>query len=177
MKAKPNAFANIGKITILLSLIIQLTTSMFLVLESWEKRCITKHLKGNHQFTGSYFISGEEEDKNLVFITGPENSRVWESRNHKEGAFHIGVREDGEYSLCFLSEYDKELTVSFDFHDEKKAEELISVQSIENLNQVVHQVRRKMDIIHSNMRNSLIRRATHVESKYCLFNYACIYCV
>jgi hypothetical protein len=36
--------------------------------------------------------------------------------------------------------------------------------SIENLNTVIHGMRKKLDIIHSNIRHSAVRSGTHFES-------------
>ncbi len=39
----------------------------------------------------------------------------------------------------------------------------LKLDNIENLNTVIISIRRKLDIIHSNMRNSAVRRSTHLD--------------
>lgn len=39
----------------------------------------------------------------------------------------------------------------------------MNLDNIENLNTVIISIRRKLDIIHSNMRNSAVRRSTHLD--------------
>lgn len=140
--------------------------SLFVILNPRETNCIIKYIKENRQLSGSYYVSGQSEVENNCYILGRNNEKLWENKRQNQGTFNLGITNEGEYSLCFESTYDKLQTISFDIHDEKKKDDMISVQSIEQLNTMVHQVRRKMDIIHSNMRNSLIRRSTHLESEY-----------
>jgi len=44
------------------------------------------------------------------------------------------------------------------------------LDNIENLNSFIHTIRRKLDIIHSNMRNSAVRRGAHLDSKLNIFS-------
>ena len=78
--------------------------------------------------------------------------------------------------MCLESTADTQLTISFDFHDEKNTKQALSVRkyylnylliyidNIENLNSIIMNIRRRLDIIHSNMRNSAVRRTSHLES-------------
>jgi len=114
-------------------------------------------------FSGVYFVSGEREEGNKAIIKNANNQILWESTGQKTGTFNLSVIQSGAFSLCVESTVNMQLTVSFDFYDEKKDEQLISVQSIENLNSAIHGIRRKLDIIHGNIRSSAVRRSTHLE--------------
>lgn len=150
----------------ILSLIYQIE-SIYVVLSPKEKRCVYKKAKENVKYSGKYFVTGQEETANKVYISNSRKEKIWTSDNKKEGDFEIfNSTEEGYYALCFISDSAKSLTFSFDIYKGNKEEALVSVQSIQELNTNIHELRKRVDIIHSDMRNSLIRRTGHLESKF-----------
>lgn len=140
--------------------------SIYIVLSPKEKRCVYKKAKENVKYSGKYFVTGQEETANKVYISNSRKEKIWVSDNKKEGEFEIfNSTEEGYYALCFISDSSKSLTISFDIYKGNKEEALVSVQSIQELNSNIHELRKRVDIIHSDMRNSLIRRTGHLESK------------
>jgi len=110
--------------------VIQYSLQVFIVLDPYEKRCIYKDVLEKKQFSGVYYFSGQEEDKNIVTIIHPNNKIIWKKDGLKNGSFNLATDIDGQYALCFEITADIHLTVSFDFHDQGKEEQLISVRKI-----------------------------------------------
>jgi hypothetical protein len=149
----------------LFCILFENSLQIFFVLDPFEQRCISKEMQEKSNFSGVYFISGEREDGNKAMIKNSRGQIIWENHAQKSGSFNLYVQSTEAYSLCIESTVNQQLTISFEFYDEKKDEQLISVQSIDNLNSAIHGIRRKLDIIHGNIRNSAVRRSTHLESK------------
>jgi hypothetical protein len=108
---------------------LSVVKSVFIVLDPFEKRCVYKDILHKATFTGNYFISGEQEDKNEVTIISPKNVILFRKENQKSGSFSVNTEMDGNYALCFKINTSMHMTVSFDFHDETKDEQLISVSN------------------------------------------------
>ena len=148
-----------------LLLFIEKAISMFIVLEPSEIRCIIKKMKTSRVLKGRFYVTGESETSNIAYILDTKGQKWWEVKNQSQGDFNVAITVEGEYSLCFESKFNRYLTVSFNFYDGKEENNLISAQSIQDMNQNVHELRKKVDIIHNDMRNSVIRRTGHVDSK------------
>jgi hypothetical protein len=159
---------------ILLFTTLAFASSMSLFLDPYEKTCVYKDIQEKQTLSGVYYFSGQDEDQNEVTIVSPKNVLLFKKESLKNGSFNINTELNGQYAICFKLTSSTHMTVSFDFHDEAKNEQLISVskkcanflESIDNLNTVIHGMRKKLDIIHSNIRNSAVRRSTHLESKF-----------
>jgi hypothetical protein len=150
---------------ILIASMIQNSLQIFFVLDPYEQRCVSKNMFEKTSFSGVYFISGEKEEGNKVQIKNASGQVLWDAYGQKTGSFNLNIHTTQAYSLCVENLVNLQLTVSFDFYDEKKDDQLISVQNIDNLNSAIHGIRRKLDIIHGNIRSSAVRRSTHLESK------------
>jgi hypothetical protein len=109
--------------------LLNFITPIFLVLDPYEKRCIFKEVAYKQILSGVYYVSGEEEDKNEVQIYSPKNTILFQKQNMKNGSFSINTEDNGQYAMCFKSSTSLSLTVSFDFHDESKEDQLISVSN------------------------------------------------
>jgi hypothetical protein len=101
---------------------------IFFILESFETRCMSKEMPEKSIFSGVYFISGEREEGNKAYIMNERGSILWQAMEQKNANFHLDVAQAGTYSLCLTSTLNVQLTVSFEFYDEKKDEQLISVR-------------------------------------------------
>lgn len=150
---------------IILTAFIHSISSIFISLGPKEKRCVYKKTKKGLRYTGKYFATGVEETANKVYIANNKKEKIWISDNKKEGNFVFTPTADITYALCFASESSKQLTISFDIFKGNEDDTLVSVQSIKELNRNVHEIRKRLDIVHSDLRSSLIRRAGHLESK------------
>jgi hypothetical protein len=115
---------------LLLFSIVALSTSISLFLDPYEKICIYKDIQDKQTLSGVYYFSGQEEDKNEVTILNPKNTVLFKKDNLKNGSFNITTELNGQYAICFKLTTSLHLTVSFDFHDETKNEQLISVSNL-----------------------------------------------
>ena len=93
------------------------------------------------------------------------NKVIWESVNKKESEFEIKVSKGTVYALCFENKDSKYITVTFNLFEDIDHLNLVSTQTIRDLNSNVHEIRKKVDIVHSDLRNSVVRRKVHVDSK------------
>jgi hypothetical protein len=115
--------------------------------------------------SGKYFMAGENEANNRVFIKDSKRSIIWNNKGKKQADIKIVVENDQLYEICFENFDSKYLTVTFDFYDDDVLNNIVSAQSIIDMNKNVHEMRKKVDIIHHDMRNSAIRRKVHMDSK------------
>jgi hypothetical protein len=119
------------KITLplIFSILINFSEQIFLVLDPQQKRCIFKNIVDKKPLSGMYYFSGQEEDKNVVTITHPSKGIIFKKEKEKNGSFNYSTDVDGSYTICFESLSKSYTTVSFDFTDERKEEQLISVRN------------------------------------------------
>lgn len=117
-------------LAILLLNFIKYTNEIFFVLDAYEQRCISKQMTSGSTFAGVYFISGEKEEGNKVTIKNPFGQDIQTLDGHKNGSFNYLIEKEGTYSLCIETTSNLQLTASFEFYDEKKDEQLISVSNI-----------------------------------------------
>mmetsp|Transcript_15467 Transcript_15467/g.16050 ORF Transcript_15467/g.16050 Transcript_15467/m.16050 type:complete len:225 (+) Transcript_15467:20-694(+) len=151
---------------LLLSLILSIlspASTVFLSISPHNRECVNVEVLKEHGFSGKYYMSGEEEKNNKVTVEDSKKNLIWQSHSQKQSEFKIGVHEDQSYTICFFNTDKKFLTVTFDFFEESESNNIVSAQSISDMNQNIHEVRRKVDIIHSDLRNSAIRRTVHMD--------------
>ena len=146
--------------------------SLFIVLKPKSSECIKREVFTNANFAGKYYIAAENENLNRVWVLDKNDKTIWESVNKKESDFQIKVSEDTIYGLCFENNDTKFITVTFNLYEDVDHLNLVSTQTISSLNSNVHDIRKKVDIVHSDLRNSVVRRKVHVDSKiFLLFFY------
>ena len=122
--------------------LIKKSYQIFYILDPHETRCISKLILENSTFSGAYFVSGESEQNNNAVIKNPNKEIIWKDNGHSNGSFSLEVQKEGKifniftlkisfhkkklgvYSLCIESTSDEQLTISFDFHDEKHSKHL-----------------------------------------------------
>jgi hypothetical protein len=111
---------------------INKTHQIYFVLDPYETRCISKMIKEKSTFSGSYYASGEYELMNSATIKNSNNEIIWRDENHSSASFNLSVEKEGIYTLCLQCLSDRQLNISFDFHDEKNKKEPLSVRKHEN---------------------------------------------
>lgn len=148
-----------------LLLLIDKTQSIFISIPPNSKECVLRPVFVGKPFAGKYHLAGENEKKNSVRVYDENNNSLWLQQHAKSSDFKIKVNKDQHYTLCFENLDSKFLTVTFDFFEDEDLNNLVSAQNISELNSNVHDLRKRVDIIHSDMRNSAVRRNVHMESK------------
>jgi hypothetical protein len=109
---------------------VSLTKQFFLIIDSHTSKCITKTLTNNDNFSGSYLISGENEESSKVYITNDQGIVLWEVFGQKNGSFNMPIRQDGAYMLCVFNQFSKQIAFSFDFIDQNTEDKMASIGNI-----------------------------------------------
>ncbi len=107
---------------------LEKTNQIYFVLDPYEIRCMSKMIMANSTFSGSYYATGEYEQMNLATIKNSNNEIIWRDEHHNSASFNLLVEKEGIHTLCIQCLSDKQLNISFDFHDEKKKKEPLSVR-------------------------------------------------
>ena len=101
----------------IITLLINLSKQFFIIIEAFSTKCINKHLNANDHFSGSYLISGENEESCKISITNEQHESLWEIYGKKNGSFNMPIVKDGTYFLCVHNTFSKQIAFSFDFID------------------------------------------------------------
>lgn len=133
-------------------------------------------------------------DKKIIWINSNKKEGNFNFNNNTNDSNSSEVIK--KYALCFESLSSKSLTVSFDIFktlnpsapnneenndnfssltddkeddiDNNSNSNFITIDNIRDINKKVYDLRKRVDIIHSDLRSSLVRRETHLESKLIL---------
>lgn len=111
MKMKNNA-QNYLIFLILLFCLINKSYQIFYILDPQELRCISKLIMSDSTFSGTYFVSGEEEESNKVVVKDPKGDVIWEDDGHSSGSFSLEVKDEGNI-FKFLLLFDRCLFLVF----------------------------------------------------------------
>jgi len=114
---------------ILLTLLtfLKLTKQFFLIIDGNASKCISRHLTANEHFSGSYLISGENEESAKIYITTDQNIVLWEVFGQKNGSFNMPIKQDGIYLLCVFNQFVRQIAFSFDFIDPATDDKILSI--------------------------------------------------
>jgi hypothetical protein len=117
-------------VSLFLIFVITPATSIFFILDPMENRCMSREMPEKSIFSGVFYVSGEREEDNKAYIMNERGHILWQIQNQNKGNFHLDIAQAGSYSLCVSSLSRVQLTISFEFYDEKKDEQLISVRKL-----------------------------------------------
>lgn len=148
------------------SFLIKRSFSMFITLSPNKKECLYQAVHPDNNFVGKYSFVGENEERNRVMVFDGKNNIIWQHSDTRDSEFSINVNHEQDYKICFENLDKKTSVLTFDFHEESAKNNVVSVQNISDMNKNVHEIRKRVDIIHSDLRNSVVRRNQHLDSKY-----------
>lgn len=74
---------------------LNFTNQVFLILDPYETMCVGQKIKEESAFSGVYFVSGQHEDKNNVYIKTQYNKNIWSSKGQKNASFNVNIVELG----------------------------------------------------------------------------------
>lgn len=80
---------------VILVCLIRKSYEVFFVLDPYESRCISKKIHEKSNFSGLYFVSGEDETGNIAVIKNPLRETIWSANSHKSGSFNLYVEREG----------------------------------------------------------------------------------
>ena len=148
---------------VILSLLSLLTyiNSLYTYVEPREKKCLTDYRMINQSFDVVYYVSGQEEERNIATIESVRGDvflKMMNSKNHKFS--HIAKAND-DIRFCFENLSSSKVTLSFEFDYGTNEYSMISIRTIENFVQVVDNLEKKLKKLQFNIRNSAVRKKAH----------------
>lgn len=156
---------------ITISLVLEFINSVLLIVNKNDVECIYKDSTPEKGLSGKYLFAGKNEENNIVFINNSNNITVWSNQGKKNSDFKVTVDKEQLYQICFENLEKDYLVVSFDLYNEEKLNNIVSTQSITDMNKNIHEMRKRIDILHHDIKNSAIRRKVHTDSKLNYYSY------
>ena len=138
-----------------------LIKSLYIYIEGNEKKCLSDYRYSNTSFDIIYYVSGQEEERNIATLednNGNILSKIMNRKNHK---FSHKVKQEGEFKFCFENLAPTKVTLSFEFDYGTTDFGMISIKTIENFVHVVDSLEKKLKKLQFNIRNSAVRKKAH----------------
>lgn len=134
---------------------------MFITIQPKDSQCIYQEKQKTETFSVIYYISGEEEERNIVRIHDPKGEKIWEITSKSSSTFTTVAQMTGKYSFCIDNLSMGVFTVTFEFTEENKNKELITVQTIDNFQNALENINKKLDVMQFGIRSGAVRREKH----------------
>ena len=138
-----------------------LINGLYIYVEPREKKCLNDFRYKNSSFDIIYFVSGQEEERNIATLEDPNGNLISKMMNQKNHKFSHAVRQKGEYKFCFENLAPTKVTLSFEFDYGTTDFGMISIKTIENFVHVVDSLEKKLKKLQFNIRNSAVRKKAH----------------
>ena len=138
-----------------------LINGLYIYVEPKEKRCLNDFRNTNSSFDVIYFVSGQEEERNIATLEDPQGNLISKMMNQKNHKFSHTVKQEGEYKFCFENLAQTKVTLSFEFDYGTTDFGMISIRTIENFVHVVDSLEKKLKKLQFNIRNSAVRKKAH----------------
>lgn len=74
---------------------VDFTNEIFMILDPYETRCISRDMLLKSSFAGLYYISGEMEEGNKAYIKDNNNQIIWNADGQKNGSFNLIIELPG----------------------------------------------------------------------------------
>ena len=145
---------------ILLSL-LNIIQSLYIYIDPKEKKCLTDYRIANTSFDIVYYVSGQEEERNIATIEDNKGTIITKIMNRKNHKFSHQTKIDGELRFCFENLAQSKITLSFEFDYGTNDYSMISIRTIENFVHVVDNLEKKLKKLQFNIRNSAVRKRAH----------------
>ena len=138
-----------------------LIKGLYIYIDPHEKKCLTDFRYGNSSFDIIYYVSGQEEERNIATLEDKNGNLISKMMNKKNHKFSHKVKEEGEYKFCFENLAQTKVTLSFEFDYGTNDYGMISIKTIENFVHVVDNLEKKLKKLQFNIRNSAVRKKAH----------------
>ena len=146
---------------ILIILLSSFINSLYIYIDSREKKCLTDYRIANTSFDVIYYVSGQEEEMNIATIEDNKGNVISKVMNKKNNKFSHKPKVDGEIQFCFENLAQSRVTLSFEFDYGTNDYSMISIKTIENFVHVVNDLEKKLKKLQFNIRNSAVRKKAH----------------
>ena len=140
---------------------ICIINSLYIYIEPREKKCLADFRMANTSFDIVYYVSGQEEEKNIATIEDNRGNVLTKTTNRKNFKFSQFTKEDAELKFCFENLAPSKITLSFEFDYGTNDYSMISIRTIEHFVQVVDNLEKKLKKLQFNIRNSAVRKKAH----------------
>ena len=137
------------------------SNSLYIYLESNEKKCLNSTREKNTAFDVVYYVSGQDEEKNVATIEDNNGNRLVTIMNKKNDRLHYFLTKDGEYKFCIENFASTKNTVSFEFEYGINQYSAVSIHTIENFVHGVNNLENRIKRLQFNIRNSAFRKKVH----------------
>ena len=134
---------------------------LYIYVEPNEKKCLNDFRYSNSSFDIIYYVSGQEEERNIATLEDKNGNLISKIMNQKNHKFSHKVKQDGEYKFCFENLAPTKVTLSFEFDYGTNDYAMISIKTIENFVHVVDNLEKKLKKLQFNIRNSAVRKKAH----------------
>ena len=148
-------------ICLILLLSFSFIKSLYIYIEPKEKKCLSDFRYSNTSFDVIYYVSGQEEERNVATLEDKNGNLITKIMNKKNHKFNFKVKEEGEYKFCFENLAQTKVTLSFEFDYGTTDFGMISIRTIENFVHVVDSLEKKLKKLQFNIRNSAVRKKAH----------------
>ena len=92
---------------------ICIINSLYIYIEPREKKCLADFRMANTSFDIVYYVSGQEEEKNIATIEDNRGNVLTKTTNRKNFKFSQFTKEDAELIFCFENLAPSKITLSF----------------------------------------------------------------
>ena len=153
----------INLIIIIIFIQIIIINSLYVFIEGKEKVCVKKYRKLNQILHIIYSISGkEDENKNIITVNGPDDFNMLRELDSVSNKVYLFVEKEGYHKFCVENLANQKVTLNFYFGDEN-AEGKLSLTNVENFVDSVSKLSKRIDLLKSNLGDSVIRKKTYLE--------------
>jgi uncharacterized membrane protein len=150
-------------IVIIIFTIISFCKSIYFVIKPNGVECFETPVHENTEFVGKYLFAGEVENRNKVEVLDDKDNVIWSEDNKIGSVFKINEIKSTFHKICFHNKDKKMITVTIELYDEGAPLKLVSAKNVNDMNNNIHEMRKKVDIIHHDLRNFAVRRNAHID--------------
>jgi len=142
---------------------LTLINTLYIYVDPREKKCLTKYISYNASFDVVYYVSGQQEEQNMVTIEDEKGNIFDKVYNKKYHKFSYSPKKDGELSFCFGNLASTQVTLNLEFDFGTNDYSMISIRTIENFVSAVNNLEKKLKKLQFNIRNSAVRKRAHFK--------------
>lgn len=151
--------------------------SVYIYIEPNEKKCLSEKKLANSTFNVIFSISGLEETQNIITVNNPNHSNLLTLKNIKSKTINVKTDKPGDYYFCVENVSKSKITLTFQFENEERETDMVSIQSVEYFVSGVHILEKKLDRLNFNVGNSAVRKKTHFNISNSIRNKINIYAI
>ena len=149
-----------NKLLFFLSL-LYCSNSLYIYLDPSEKKCLNTTREKDTSFDVIYYVSGQDEEKNVATIEDRYGKRLATIMRKKNDRIHYYLTQAGDYKFCIENLASTRNTVTFEFEFDINKYSAISIHTIENFVDGVNNLENRIKRLQFNIRNSAVRKKAH----------------